>query len=146
MPDFRQLSDNVWASPQIAAEDVRKAAEEGFSLVINNRPDDEEEGQPTGAMIESVALENGLGYVAIPVGHSGFAEPQIEAMARALAGTDGKALAYCRSGTRSTFLWALARARQGAAPADLIRAAQGAGYDISPIIPMLDMLSAKAGD
>ncbi|WP_338242288.1 TIGR01244 family sulfur transferase [Aurantiacibacter hainanensis] len=145
MSDFRQLSDSMWASPQIGTGDVSKAADEGFSLVINNRPDGEEEGQPAGSVIESAAKESGLAYMAIPVGHSGFRETQVEAMAGALAEADGKVLAYCRSGTRSTFLWALARASQGADPAELARAAQGAGYDISPIIPMLDILAAKAG-
>lgn len=146
MPDFRQLTDAMWASPQIDADDVVAAADAGFALVINNRPDEEEDGQPTGAQIESAAREHGLSYIAIPVGHAGFSEPQVDAMAQALDHAEGKVLAYCRSGTRSTFLWALARASRGEEPASLVRAAHGAGYDLSPIAPTLEMFAARASD
>jgi uncharacterized protein (TIGR01244 family) len=66
-------------------------------------------------------------------------------MARALEGAAGPVLAYCRSGTRSTLLWALAEASTGADPDDLAAAAAQAGYDVSPIRTLLDMLAARAG-
>lgn len=144
MPDFRQLTDSMWASPQISEEDLVAAADAGIRLVINNRPDGEEDGQPTGAQIESAAREQGLSYIAIPVDHTGFGQPQVDAMAQALEQAEGKVLAYCRSGTRSTFLWSLAQASRGEEPASLARAAQAAGYDISPFAPMLEMLATKA--
>jgi uncharacterized protein (TIGR01244 family) len=46
-------------------------------------------------------------------------------------------LAFCRSGTRSTFLWALARAERGADAEALVAAAAAAGYDLTPIRPWL---------
>ena len=144
MSDFRKLTDSMWASPQVSTQDVAAAARQGVSLLINNRPDGEEEGQPSGDEIAAAASANGMDYVAIPVGHAGFGDAQVQAMADALDKADGTALAYCRSGTRSTFLWALAQANRGEDPAHLIRAAQGAGYDLSPIAPTLDMLATKA--
>ena len=54
----------------------------------------------------------------------------------ALANAD--VLIYCKSGTRSAFLWALARARQGADVDDLVSQAAQAGYDLRPILPWLD--------
>ena len=146
MTDFRQLSDTVWASPQITENDVARAAEQGFALIVNNRPDAEEPGQPDGATIAAAARAAGVGYAEIPVGHAGFSEPQIDAMDDALAnaGPDAKVLAYCRSGTRSTFLWSLAQAKAGADPDDIATAAAGAGYDVAPIRPALDMLAARA--
>ena len=144
MSDFRQLSESVWASPQIHADEVAEAAKAGFALVINNRPDAEVPDQPDGALIEQAALAAGLEYVAIPIGHAGFGEAQISAMQDALARAQGKVLAYCRSGTRSTFLWSLAQAQSGEDPGALTSAAANAGYDISPIRGALDMLAAKA--
>ena len=51
-------------------------------------------------------------------------------------------LAYCRSGTRSTLLWALAEASRGGEPAALAASAAQAGYDISPVRAVVDMLAA----
>lgn len=144
MSDFRQLSETVWASPQISAAEVAKAAAEGFALVINNRPDGEEIGQPEGTLIEEAALAAGMAYLAIPIGQGGFGEPQVAAMAGALGKAEGKVLAYCRSGTRSTFLWSLAQAQSGEDPQAIAASAASAGYDVSPIRAALDMLATQA--
>ena len=139
---FRQLSDQVYASPQIGLEEVAEAARAGFGLIVNNRPEGESDDQVPGSVIEAAARDAGLGYVAIPVTHAGFSEAQVRAMAEALGTTDKPVLAYCRSGTRSTLLWALARASQGADPQELALAAASAGYDLAPIRALIDMLSA----
>jgi uncharacterized protein (TIGR01244 family) len=65
----------------------------------------------------------------------GFPAPLVEAMAEALE--QGPVLAFCRSGTRSTCLWALARSSRGADPDILIRDAAEAGYDLRPLAPLL---------
>ncbi len=144
MSEFHRLTDTVWASPQITPADVSEAKAQGFTMLINNRPDEEEDDQPEGADIAKAAEELGLDYVSIPVSHTGFSEPQIVAMVEALDKAQGKVLAFCRSGTRSTLLWALAQASKGEDPASLAATAQAAGYNLSPIAPTLDMLSAKA--
>ncbi len=144
MSDFRELSASVLASPQITLDDIAAAKAAGVTLIINNRPDGEDPNAPQGADIEAAAEAAGLTYNAIPIGHSGFSEPQIEQMQAMLASSEGKTLAYCRSGTRSTFLWALAQAKSGAAPDEIVRAAAGVGYDVTPVRPMLDMLSGQA--
>ncbi|MGE8142542.1 TIGR01244 family sulfur transferase [Novosphingobium sp. NPDC080210] len=139
---FRQLSDRVFASPQIGLEEVAEAARMGIGLIVNNRPEGESDDQVPGSEIESAARAAGLDYVAIPVTHAGFSEGQMKAMAAALASTDKPVLAYCRSGTRSTLLWALAQASQGKQPDELAAAAAQAGYDLTPIRALLDMLAA----
>lgn len=130
---FRKLDDRVSVYGQLDPADVAEAGAQGFTTLINNRPDGEQPGQPTGAEIEAAAREAGLAYVAIPVDHSGLREDQVVAMAAALEQAEGKSLAFCRSGTRSTFLWALARARLGEDGDTLAAKAAAAGYDISPI-------------
>jgi uncharacterized protein (TIGR01244 family) len=143
---FRQVTAQLWASPQIEVGDVARAKDMGIALIINNRPEDESPDQTSGDDISAAAAAAGLGYVALPVTHAGFSEPQVSAMAAAIAGAQGGVLAYCRSGTRSTLLWALAEASTGASPADLAAAAAGAGYDLGSIAPLLDMLAAKSRD
>ena len=86
----------------------------------------------------------GMEYVAIPVTHAGFSEWQMEAMAKALSETSGPVLAYCRSGTRSTLLWALAEASRGRNPGVLAAQAAAAGYDLSPVRASLDILATRA--
>ncbi|MCO4090419.1 MAG: TIGR01244 family phosphatase [Sphingorhabdus sp.] len=141
---FRKLTDHILVAPQIDVADVMAAAQAGVTLIINNRPEDESADQTPGAEIECAARAAGLDYVAIPVTHAGFAEWQVSAMADALDKADGKVLAYCRSGTRSTLLWALAQASKGDHPAVLAEKAADAGYDVTPVTAMMDMLRGRA--
>lgn len=126
------LDDRVLVSGQIDPADLPAIAAAGVTLVINNRPDGEAFDQPAGAEIEAAARAAGLDYRHIPVA-GGLAPDQVAAMAEALDGAAGKTLAFCKSGTRSTYLWALARAGQGADGAILFEQAAAAGYDLSPL-------------
>jgi uncharacterized protein (TIGR01244 family) len=142
---IRRVDDKISVAPQIAPEDVAAIAAQGFTAIVNNRPDGEEPGQPDGAEIEAAAKAAGLGYVAIPVTHAGFSAGMVEQMADALEAAPGPVLAYCRSGTRSCNLWALAVAARGSEDPDGATAkAAGAGYDISGLRPLLDGLSGRA--
>lgn len=143
MPNFRALSQNVFASEQITLSDVTSAKAAGITTIVNNRPDGEEPSAPQSDTIEAEAMAAGISYVSIPIGHSGFSEHQVDAMVEVLERTEGAVLAYCRSGTRSTFLWALAQAKMGIDADDITAAAMTAGYDVSPIRPMMDMLAVR---
>ena len=143
MNNFRKLTENIYVSQQLVLEDVAAAAAAGVAMIVNNRPDGEESAAPQGDDIAAAAAAAGINYIAIPIGHSGFSEPQVGAMIAALEQAEGPILAYCRSGTRSTFLWALAEAKQGGDPDMIARTAAQAGYDISPVRPMIDMLAAR---
>jgi uncharacterized protein (TIGR01244 family) len=142
MTSIRMLNDHVSVAPQITIEDIPAIKAAGFVAIVNNRPDDEEPDQPSGDAIRTAAEAVGIAYTAIPVTHAGFSHPQLDAMATALSAVEGPVLAYCRSGTRSCNLWALAAAKAGRAPHVLVAQAEHAGYDLSGIRPMLDALSA----
>jgi uncharacterized protein (TIGR01244 family) len=142
---FRKVTEGVYASPQIGIGEVGEAAALGVTLVINNRPEGESDDQTPGPEIEAAVRTAGMDYLAIPVTHAGFSEGQVKAMAEALAGNEGAVLAYCRSGTRSTLLWALAEASQGGEPETIAASAAQAGYDITSIRPLVDMLAANKG-
>lgn len=135
---FRKIDDSISVAAQIGPDDVAVAAAQGFTMIINNRPEQEEPGQPSGDVIREAARAAGLAYVAIPITPGGFAPSQIAAMRDALAKAEGPVLAFCRSGTRSTFCWALARGADGEDADRLAQKAAGAGYDISPIKPLLN--------
>lgn len=144
MTDFRRLSPQMLASPQIDLADLSQAQALGVTLIVNNRPEGESDDQTPGPAIEAAAHEAGIGYLHIPVTHAGFSHPQVIALAEALKATDGPVLGYCRSGTRSTLLWALARASLGDRPEALAAAAANAGYDLGPVRPAMDALYAEA--
>jgi uncharacterized protein (TIGR01244 family) len=134
----------MFASPQIGLDDIAAARELGVSLIVNNRPEGESADQIPGPHIEAAARAAGIDYLAIPITHAGFSHPQVAALADALAKTSGAVLGYCRSGTRSTLLWALARASMGESPDAIAAAAAAAGYDVNAVRPAMDALYAQA--
>ncbi|MBO6527204.1 TIGR01244 family sulfur transferase [Erythrobacter sp.] len=144
MSEFRKLSNDFYASPQVTPQEISEAAAMGVALVVNNRPDGEAPDQPPGADIEAATRAAGMDYLAIPIGSAGFSEPQVAKLQDALAGAEGPVLGFCRSGTRSTLLWSLARARTGEDPEAISEAAASAGYDVSPVRPAMDMFAARA--
>lgn len=141
MADIRHLTDRFAVAPQIAVGDVAEIAAAGFGFIVNNRPEGEQPGQPDGEDIETAALAAGLGYLAIPVDHGGFSAEQVAALS-ALMASDRRILAFCRSGTRSAMLWALALASRGGAVDDIAGAAGAAGYDVRPLEPLMRQLGA----
>lgn len=143
---FTKLDENIFVSPQITADQVSNAAAMGISLIINNRPDGESEDQTEGAAIARAAARAEIDYLAIPITHAGFSAPQVEAMVKALednAAKGGAILAYCRSGTRSTFLWSLAQAKMGLEPSEIARLSGNAGYDTTPVRALIEALSGQ---
>lgn len=134
---FRELDrKTLVADGQLQASDMAAAVERGVTMIVNNRPDGEEPGQPAAAEIEAAAKAAGLDYAHIPVGLE-FSGDKVAALSAALAEAEGLALLSCRSGTRSAYLWALARAREGALPEALVGNAARAGYNLRPILPWL---------
>src|SRR6185295_5002112 len=113
LPETQPLSETVFVTGQIQPEDVAEFAACGVTIIVNNRPDGEEADQPAGAEIEAAARAAGIAYAHIPI-ETTFSGEKVAAMGDALAGAKGNVVIFCKSGTRSAYLWALARARQGA--------------------------------
>jgi uncharacterized protein (TIGR01244 family) len=134
MTDFRHVTDDLSVAPQIGVADVAEAARQGFTTIINNRPDGEDPAQPPGAEIEAAAKAAGLAYVHIPVrGAPGPAE--VEAVRQVVDAADGPVLAFCRSGTRSITTWSIGQAMSGAmSRGDLVSLGRQAGYDLSGVL------------
>jgi sulfide:quinone oxidoreductase len=134
--ELKKINDQVSVSPQIAIEDLTAIRQAGFEIIINNRPDGESPDQPLAQDVKKAAIELGFEYYDIPMGRDGVS-PDMILQTQAVLNTGKKILAFCRSGTRSTTLWALSQA--GNAPAEeIIGAAAHAGSDISHLAGYLN--------
>lgn len=134
----RQLDDNTLVDGQIGPDDVAGLKDLGVTLIVNNRPDNEDEGQPTSDEIEAAARKAGIDYRHVPIAR-GMGPSDIEAMREAIhSAGDGKLFAYCRSGNRSTLAWAVARNEDGVPRAELERRAGDAGYSLDAVAHLLN--------
>ena len=134
--NIRKLDDRTSVGSQILPADVSKLRDAGVTMIVNNRPDGEEPGQPLSAEIEAAAEKAGIAYRFVPI-QRGIGPADVEAMQEALNACDGKLLAFCRSGNRSALAWAVARREQGASVEELQQAAASAGVDLTPIAHLL---------
>ena len=134
---IRQLDDKVMVSGQVAPHEFAGLAEQGITVLVNNRPDGEEPGQPLAGDIEEAAAAAGISYHFVPI-MRGIGPADVEVMQQALrqAG-DGKLLAFCRSGTRSALALALAKREEGASAEEVVQTLNQAGFDHGPIAHLL---------
>lgn len=134
---IRQLDERTLVSSQVAPGEVAALAEQGVTMIVNNRPDGEDSEQPPGADIAAAAEAAGIAYRFVPVRY-GIGPAEIDGMRAAVAATgDGKLLAFCRSGTRSALTWALAKRAEGAPADEVALRVSEAGIDPAPIAHLL---------
>lgn len=133
----KRLTTDLAVGPQITPSDVDTLEVLGFRSIIGNRPDGESPDQPGFASIEAAAQANGLEARHIPVVASRIGSEDIQAFRNALSDLPKPIYAFCRTGTRSTLLWALANP-DAMTPDDRIRIAAAHGYDISAFQPALE--------
>ncbi len=131
--ELKRINEHVSVSPQISPDDVAAIKAAGFTAIVNNRPDGEAPDQPSSEQIEAAATAAGLAYHYIPLGRDGVTPEMVAQTKSVLEGSAGPVFCYCRSGTRSTTLWALSQAGERPA-AEIIGAAANAGYDMSHLL------------
>lgn len=137
--DVRPLSpDFAVLDRQMTPDDVPAIAGAGFRRIINNRPDDEAPAGARGADIAAACAAAGIAYAAVPFHPGRITSDMLEAFSEA-ASAPLPVLAYCRSGTRSSTLWALTRT--GMTTDEILEAANAAGYDLSNIREMIDTVA-----
>lgn len=128
---------------ELTEPDFAELAARGFKAVINNRPDGEAEGQQPARAQEELARKHGLEYVHIPASSQTlFSDAIVGAMAGALASLDGPILAHCKSGMRSTILWAAASARTRPI-AEILEALRNSPFDVSFLVDELEQQAAN---
>lgn len=140
----RILTDDFAVAPQIEAPDIEEIARLGYRVLINNRPDGEDPGQPTAADHAAQAAAAGLVYHHLPVTAQTMGPAVWEKFTALLQGAEGPVLAHCRSGTRSCHLWAFSQASGDQFSLDEI-VSRGAevGYDLSPLLPTLRQIRGR---
>lgn len=132
MIQILHLTPDFAVTAQPIAADFQAFKDAGFTTVICNRPDGEEIGQLSMAEAQAICTDLGLTYIAIPYqGRPNL--DQVTAYAAALKAAQGPVIAHCKSGTRSSYGWALAMAHNGMPVDGIIEAAAKAGKDVAPL-------------
>ncbi len=127
------LKPGLSATGRLDRVDIEALAREGVRTIVNNRPDGEDPGQLPAAEARRIAEALGLAYHHIPITAATLSRADVDAFAAVLREAAAPVVAHCRSGTRSTLLWALTRMRDGADPFSLVAEAAGHGIDIATL-------------
>ena len=133
LPSLAELAPGLSAAGALGPSDIDALAASGVRTIVNNRPDDEDPGQLPAAEARRLAEAHGIAYHHIPVTAASLSRADVEAFAAVLGTAPQPVVAHCRSGTRSTLLWALARMREGADPFALVAEAARHGIDIAAL-------------
>ncbi len=131
---FRKLDDAVSVAGQISVDDIAEAARQGFVAIVNNRPDGEEAGQLTARQEAVLAWRAGLVYRHVPAAkHEVLDDHVLAPLGDALAAVPGPVLLHCRSGLRSTIMWAALSVESGAPVDEVLAVAKAAGQDLDAV-------------
>lgn len=137
---MKQLYKNLLVAGQINPSDFENLKKSGINTIINNRPDGEEPGQSTSEQARAAANEHNIDYHYLPMANGQpLPENIIEDFKKIVDNSDGSVLAHCRSGMRSSFIWALGAVAQGVVSVDeAIEAGQSAGIPLQNARAVLD--------
>jgi uncharacterized protein (TIGR01244 family) len=133
MPPLMQLSPGLTAAGALSADNIEALAASGVKTIINNRPDNEDPGQLPADEARRLCAEHGIAYSHIPFVNATLTKAEIDAFEKVLMSGSHPMVAHCRSGTRSTMIWALTRMRQGDDPTALVAFGAKNGVDISAL-------------
>jgi len=132
---IKLLDDQISVSDQISIEDLAEFAKLGVELIVCNRPDGEAEHQVSFASLKEAAKPHGLDMLHIPFRNGEMNDNHRSEFSEAMQ--SGRRLhAYCRTGNRSTMLWASSSQQLGSSHADIIGKAEIAGFDVSEALGM----------
>ncbi len=135
--EIRQITPFISVADQINEQDIATLVSSGFRTVINNRPDGEAADQAAANVLEAEARRQGLAYHFLPVVPGSITDENVGMMRELLASVQGPVLAFCRTGTRCTMLWALSESSHLTSEA-IIAAAADAGYDLRELSERLN--------
>jgi sulfide:quinone oxidoreductase len=127
------LAPGLSVTGRLDRPDIDALAHAGVRTIINNRPDGEDPGQLPAAEARRLAETLGIVYHHIPITAATLSRADVDAFAATLRDAPAPVVAHCRSGTRSTLLWALSQMREGAEPLRLVAEAARLGIDIASL-------------
>jgi sulfide:quinone oxidoreductase len=133
MPPLMGLAPGLTAAGALNAADIEALAASGVKTIVNNRPDNEDPGQLPADAARTLCAAHGIAYHHIPFVGAMLSAADIDAFEAVLKSGPRPVVAHCRSGTRSTMIWALTRMRAGDDPAALVALGARNGVDISAL-------------
>ena len=127
---LNKIIDDYAVSAQIQTEDIKTIKNKGFKTIFCNRPDSEETNQITVKSIQDQADKDGLNFIHQPVVGGQITQQDVDLFKAHYAAAEKPIFAYCRSGTRSSMLWALSES--SVRPIDeILKLTTAAGYNLS---------------
>lgn len=145
--DLKQLSSQLSVSGQIAVSDIAQIRAAGIKTIICNRPDGESADQPSSEALQQACLAQGIGWFYLPIIPGKINVHQSNQFKALMLAQEGAVLAFCRTGMRSTSLWAMSEvAEQGLDR--VIGQAAGIDYDLTGLRQKLQqqVLAEQAAD
>ena len=133
---MKRIYKNFYAAHQIQAKDIAQLKQEKFEYVLCNRPDNEVQDQPSAEVIKSECLANGIEFLHLPISPGDFNLEVIMETVKVLK-TAKKTLAYCRTGTRSTMLWAFAKTKDLEVD-EVLKITDHSGYNFQHLKELLE--------
>ena len=143
--DIKALTPNLSVSPQILASELHAVADAGFKALICNRPDGEGADQPSFDEIAQAAAALGLQASYLPAETGKVRDEDGKAFGTLLSTLPGPVLAYCRTGMRSTTMWALSQAGVTPLP-QILEAGRKAGFDMQSLVQRIANGGVTPGD
>lgn len=138
------ISEKLSVSAQPSVRGIRLFRDRGFGTLINNRPDNEEPSQPSSEAERQEAKQCGLAYAFIPVTSETITEADVRAFQRAVAASEGPAVAHCKTGTRSINLYLIGEALDGRMSAEeVVEFGRSRGFDTTPAAAWLKSRAAQ---
>jgi len=129
---LNKIIDNYVVSDQITEEDIEQLKEAGFKTIFCNRPDNEEQNQVTVKSIQDKAIESGLNFIHQPVIGGQISQNDIDQFSDYYDAAEKPIFAYCRTGTRSSMLWALSESGKRSID-EILQLTSAAGYNLSKL-------------
>ena len=131
--DIRLLAPGLSVAQQITAAELTQLKQAGYRAIICNRPDGEGADQALFAEIAHAAQAVGIEAHYLPAESGKVSDEQGVAFGQMFDSLPKPVLAYCRTGMRSTTMWALSQAQLQPLP-QLLDAAKKTGFDLTGII------------
>jgi sulfide:quinone oxidoreductase len=131
--DIKKLSNSISVADQINENDLATIVKIGFKSLICNRPDGEGPDQPGFKEIEYAAKSLGLAIRYLPAESGKVTDEQGVEFGKLMDELPKPILAYCRTGMRSTTMWALASSEKMPLPL-IVETAAKAGYDMKALV------------
>ena len=127
---LNKIIEDYVVSDQITEKDIEQLKEAGFKTIFCNRPDNEEQNQVTVKSIQDKAIESGLNFIHQPVIGGQISQNDIDQFSDYYDAAEKPIFAYCRTGTRSSMLWALSESGKRSID-EILQLTSAAGYNLS---------------